>query len=300
MANSRGDWVKRINHGNYRLVCDPENGGQVAELTWRGEHLLRPSSSDARDPLHSACFPLVPFSNRIAGDLPTVGGDIELPKAMQGEPFAIHGFGWQRSWLVASHAEARIELEFEDNGKHWPSPYKARQLFELTDDGAQITIAVQNCGDMAMPAGIGLHPYFPRGDCRLRINAGQIWEQDTRGLPQAASSDHPLASADAVMREIRLDHSFSGWDGRAKLEWPGRQLSLTLCSGETLRELVIYSPEEDFFCIEPVSHLTNAALATSPAMRQGWRELAPGEELAGTMTLTAQPLDPSRQDLCTV
>jgi len=50
-----------------RLTLAPHVGGSIRELTWRGEHVLRPASAGATDdPFEMACFPMVPFANRIA------------------------------------------------------------------------------------------------------------------------------------------------------------------------------------------------------------------------------------------
>lgn len=279
-----------LENGDFSLCLAPEHGGVLRSLKWRGEDLLRLAGGPVEDPLQSACFALVPFSNRIGGELPSENGRVSLPKEMEGEPYAIHGLAWRRPWLVEYASESTIRLYFTYSGPHWPTAFRSTQTVEIGPDHVSISITLSNTGSIAFPAGIGLHPYFPRGDCRLSIAPEMMWDKDPRGLPFRASPDHPLSGGVAEMAAVRLDHSFSGWDGKADLIWPSRRLGLALDASETLRELVIYSPEDDFFCIEPVSHLTNAALSTNVALQRGWRMLQPGEEIAGRLVLTPRLL----------
>ena len=59
---------------DWTTVLRPELGGSVASLTWKGRDVLRPTPAEATDPLQTACFPLVPYANRIAGGRFAFGG----------------------------------------------------------------------------------------------------------------------------------------------------------------------------------------------------------------------------------
>ena len=54
-----------------RLTLDPTRGGAIREFTWQGQDFLRPTPATAGDdPFEMACFPMVPFVNRVAGGAP--------------------------------------------------------------------------------------------------------------------------------------------------------------------------------------------------------------------------------------
>ena len=74
------------------------------------------------------------------------------------------------------------------------------------------------------------------------------------------------------------------------LEWPERDARLTLRASEALRFLVIFTPKgEDFFCVEPVSHCTDAFnMAASGVEETGMAVLAPSAELSATVTLSPE------------
>lgn len=272
----------------YRLECDASKGAILRSLTWRGDEVLRSSPDGSDDPLESAMFPLVPFSNRLSKDVRVGGNALSLPRFLQDCDFAIHGFGWQKKWLVEEQSEKSLRITLEDEESPWPSVYRAEQEFWVDTNGFHARLTVTNIGSDALPAGIGFHPYFPRADCLVTIGLDCKWEQDEFGLPAQKVQSGWDPFAHTAIANHRLDHSFSGWNGVAQLRWPTRNLAVEVVADEVLRELVIYSPKEDFFCLEPVSHLTNAMFAREEDRRIGWRVLDPGQSLAGTMSLRAR------------
>lgn len=277
-----------IESEGYRLECDPVHGAVLRSLSWRGEQVLRAWHCDCEDPLQSAMFPLVPFSNRLSEDLELDGRKIRLPRYLRDCDFAIHGFGWQNEWRVAEHSTNSLQIVLEDEDSPWPSAYRAEQTLSIDRDGFQAKLTLTNIGSEPLPAGIGFHPYFPREDCLMTIGLDAKWEQDERGLPLQKVQSGWDRLAHEPLSNRRLDHSFSGWNGVAQLRWPARNIAVELQADEALRELVIYSPDDDFFCLEPVSHLTNAMFATAKDRQRGWRILEPKESLTGGMRIRAR------------
>ena len=53
--------------GTLSLGIRPEIGGSISHFRQGAADILRPAPPDSRQPLDMACFPLVPFANRIAG-----------------------------------------------------------------------------------------------------------------------------------------------------------------------------------------------------------------------------------------
>lgn len=282
--------VRALKGGEYRLVFDPEAGGIVRSLTWRGLDLLRVGPEGSQNPLESAMFPLVPFSNRLSEEPVIDGVCVTLPRYIEGEALAIHGFGWQKRWEVAREGPNTVELCLEDGSSPWPGSYQAVQNFALGEGGFVANLSITNIGTAPLPAGIGFHPYFPRADAEMAIGLESRWDKDGRGLPQEFVPSGWNKEEFRRVSATRLDHSFSGWDGAAQIRWPARNLAVDLTASDTLREAVIYVPEDDYFCLEPVSHLTNAMFANDAAKKRGWRVLAPGETLAGSMTMRARHL----------
>jgi aldose 1-epimerase len=262
----------------------PEVGGGLARFDWHGRGepiaLMRACEVVANGPLdpnYLACYPLVPWSNRIAERGFVVDGRrVELPLNRNDDPFPIHGSGWQRAWQpqVLSEHEALLVL-------HETSPdtysYRASMRYLLDDDALRIDLQVINTGAMAMPFGLGLHPFFPRhGNVALRAPAPQVWINDGRSPLPVAFADVPPAWDFGHHRPLDegLNHCFRGWTGDATISWP--DLGLHLHVEADVDAFVLYTPvDENFFCFEPVDHPINAVHLPGGPQANGMTLLAP-------------------------
>jgi aldose 1-epimerase len=230
-------------------------------------------------------FPLVPFSNRIRdGRFDFAGRRHQLPRSFAAVAHPLHGHGWQSAWTLTEHSAACAELLLRHPADDWPWRYWARQRFTLDDSGLHHELDLHNDSDEPMPAGVGLHPYFVRSaDVRLFAQLPQVWPTDADCLPSAAVAT-PAAwdfTAGRRIAELALDHCFSGWDGRAVIDWPTARCRLVIDAAPPLTTLVIYSPAGgDFFCVEPVSHVTDAInLSQRGVSGTGAAVLLPGQTL---------------------
>src|SRR3546814_13149788 len=119
-----------------------------------------------------------------------------------------------------------------------------------------------------MPAGLGLHPYFPRTPgCRLTTPVSQMWATDAEVMPTALVT--PAAGADPngglQPDRIALDNCFTGFSGRAVIAWPERGAELTLEADPALAFLAVSTPPgAAFFFPEPVSHRPDPVNLAAP------------------------------------
>lgn len=282
----------------FRLVVDPEHGGIVRR--WdrlnggRTLPLFRPMAADATGPLDAACFPLVPWCNRI-GDaaFEFEGKTYSLRRNFPPEAHAIHGEGWLNPWTVRERTDADAILVYAHTDTSaarggWPWPYQAIQSLALEDTGLTIRLSVRNQGTTPMPAGLGLHPYFPKlPSARLTAALRRMWRNGPDMLPVDAMPADPASGLD--LHERALDNCFDGWDGRAVLELHNGKATVTIDADEVFGHLVVFVPPgEDYFCVEPVSQANNALnLARTGTDCTGLRVLQPGETLHGTVRFRA-------------
>jgi aldose 1-epimerase len=256
--------------------------------------LVRPAelaAVAASGPLAMGSFPLVPFSGRIReGRFAHGGTEVRLPRNFAPSRHAIHGQGWQQPWQLLEATPTRAMLEYRHDGGVWPFPYRARQIIALEESGLVMRMELTSTGDRPMPAGIGHHPYFPRTPAaRVVAAVEKMWMADAEVMPTALVVPPPDRRLDAgvVLDRVALDNVFTGWTGRAEIAWPERGAGLTVAAQPPLRFLVVYSPPgQDFFCVEPISHVPDAVnLAPAGVPDTGLVDLAPGETLAGEMEL---------------
>ena len=253
-----------------RLAVDlaPDAGGSIARFAIETAgtiiDLLRPTDADA-----TACYPLVPFSNRIAnGRLIVDGEEFILKPNWPGQRHPMHGDGWARPWQVARQEGRSAELVYEHDGREgWPFRYRARQVFDLGEEGLSVGMTIENLESRAVPAGLGLHPFFPRdADTELACRVEGVWRADADVLPVDRIAVPPEwnFAASRPVDGVVLDNCFDGWEGSATIRWPRRGLGLSLVATQPFRHLVIYVPKaRPYFCVEPVSHANGAVAQTS-------------------------------------
>ena len=290
-----------LEHGRHEAAVAPALGGSIlyfrSAVETRVVDWLRPTANAsivAGDPLGTACFPLVPYSNRIRGGrFVFEGRNIELPPNFGDHPHSIHGVGWQAPWRVVEASAGTLVLEYRHQADAWPFDFSARQHFALNDSGLAVTVELVNEGEARMPAGIGLHPYFPRTPMtRVQANAEEMWRVDDEVMPveRVMPPRDRDPNAGIAADKVALDNVFSGWDGTAVIEWPERRASLKIAADEAFGFFVLFTPPgEDFLCVEPVSHVTDAFnMAEAGAADTGMRVLDPGESLVGTIRFSPE------------
>ncbi len=88
--------------GRLAVELAPQAGGSIARFRHGDADLLRPMAADAMASgrgNQAACYPLVPFSNRIAnGRLVFDGQAFKLEANWPGVRHPMHGEGWARAW----------------------------------------------------------------------------------------------------------------------------------------------------------------------------------------------------------
>jgi aldose 1-epimerase len=265
--------------------------------------LLRPTPDDALDNSTGAggwgadgmgCFPLLPFSNRIAdGRFQRGGTAVALPLNRAGCPHALHGHGWDVAWTTEWRAGDAVRLVYHHRADAWPWSYRAEQTIAVQDDGLLVTLELINTADTAMPAGLGLHPFFPKPPgTTVTAQVKGVWLNDDTMLPRQRNPlPRTWTFADGVaMDHLVLDNGFTGWDGRAVIVWPTAGRRLVLTADGPFGHLVVYSPRDaDFLCVEPVTHMTDA-VNRPQEVDNGLVMLAPGERLTGCLNLRVEAM----------
>lgn len=247
-----------------QLTLPPALGASL--VNWSrlsdGWPLLRHSDEPAltsASPRQLACYPLLPWSNRIgAGGFDNPDGWQALTANTTHEPLPIHGSAWQQPWQVVAVTSDSATLQLDS--RH-PFAYRAHLRVQLAHGRLSLHLQATHLGTQARWYGLGLHPYITRtAHTRLQAPARQVWLCDAAKL-SSQLSELPAAwnfSEPAHLPQQTLDNAFSGWPGKARIieEEAGYQL---LCSAKGADYFLLYCPAgQDFFCFEPVSHPVNA------------------------------------------
>ena len=273
--------------GDLRLALRPDLGGCIAGFWRAGLPVLRSTEPDALERSRlSACYPLAPYSNRLGfRRFRWLGEDHTTQPNFDDLPHSVHGVAWLRPWTLdaADEHAAAMHLVHGADG-HWPFAFTLQQRFELTPSALRVSLRLVNDAAQPQPVGLGWHPYFPkRSRSRLHAELTHRWESDpTTQLPTRRVVQPGI---DGDVAHLDFDHGFDGWQGAARIR--DERLSLRLSS--SLDRLVVYTPPtKDYFCVEPVSHVSNAIHMADP-LAHGLRALEPGQAFEAWMQLDVAP-----------
>lgn len=276
-----------------RLTLSPLIGGAISAFEWTGERgpraVLRKCHSPIEKVLDAACFPLVPYVNRIRdGCFSFRGRTIRIEPNMAGDPSPLHGQGWLNPWSVEHSDSKSASLVYHHEPGEWPWAYDATQEFTLDEGGFSVLLTCCNKASEPMPCGLGEHPYFDCGPkTRIDTLVDCAWTVDENVLPvQKVPATGRYDLEHRLVCGQDLDNGFGGWAGNARMsdpDWP-YDLSLTSRSAKFFQ---LYSPlEGGIFVAEPVTH-ANAALNRPESEWSEWgmRVLQPGESMSLEMRL---------------
>jgi aldose 1-epimerase len=282
-----------------RVAVLPEIGGGIGRLDRRegGMPVLRPWDGVRADSNALGCYALLPWSNRISGGGIRVDGRFfELRPNFPGEPFPIHGDGWQKPWTVTLQTGDRLRLALESASQP-PFDYCAQIDYALVGATLAIRLAVLHRGLPGVPYGLGFHPWLPRTPgTSLEAPAAEVWLEDEHYLPtrRIGLADRPDWDfcQPRPLPEGWINNGFVRWNGRARIAWPERDLRLDIEATPEFGTYILYSPgaASDFFCFEPVTHAVDAFHLPGGPEAHGLRLLRQGDHLEAGLRLTVGPV----------
>ncbi|MBB6487074.1 aldose 1-epimerase [Rhizobium lusitanum] len=275
-------------------------GGTLLDYSWMMDGskiaLLRPTK-DGANASSSACYPLVPFGNRVRNNHFTFEGrDYRLRPNTASDPHYLHGDGWQAEWSILSRTSSEVQIGFHHQEADTPYRYDARQIITLSSEGLTLHMSVENTGIHALPFGLGWHPYFPLTAQTTLFAPARHFRTETEGFLPGQRTDIPADldfSRPLSLPRRWVNNGLEDWSGEALIAWPEKRASLRLTADATVRHAFVFIPDTDFipayrhdyFCFEPMSHIANGH--NLPDLGD-LKILQPGETLAASIRLQPQ------------
>lgn len=293
-----------ITNRDFRLQICPAAGGAIAGFWWQPRHrsepfpVLRTASERSLldgNGMDMACFPMVPYCNRVAHNRFRFDGrDWCLDADRIPYPHALHGYGWVAQWMLLRQSEFEVELAHRHLPARAEDPYDylAQQLFVLDSDGLNVTLSVQNRAERPMLFGLGLHPWFNRtARVSLKAPARTVVLADLEQLPtdEAEIPDHWSYNRARELPADSVDNLFTDWPGRAEIAWPDAGVGLRVSADRLFGHYMLFAPDDrPVFCFEPVSHRVDGHNLPGYG---GLVMLAPGESISGTVRFSPFDLE---------
>ncbi len=242
--------IAKTPHGDLALLRDQINENKINQKI---------------NVLDCACFPLVPFGNRVQDNRFVYDGvSYQLQPNVEWEAHYLHGDGWLGEWNCVSVSDTSLVLSF--NYANDIYQYTAYQHIELNQNQIELSLSVTQLGDVAMPFGLGWHPYFPL---------------DTQTTLHACATDYFLEEANHIagkkmglpkhldfntakpIPQQWINNGFDGWDGRAKINYAQYEINLSTNPPCPVYFIFVSDSAIDpnyhfnYFCFEPMTHQAN-------------------------------------------
>jgi aldose 1-epimerase len=291
--------IHRLSAHGYDLAIDADNGASLVSLAWtmpngRIFDILHPCppATAARD---GGCFVMAPFANRLDGGLfEFEGHTIRVPQNRPDDGLAIHGFSRDRQWQVLEEDRRRLRLVDRFAGDATGFAYRLVQTATIGADGVELSLALTNEAEIALPYGFGFHPWFRKeAETYVSFAASMAFGRDSRGFPQnPLSGNAEFAKGVNAASMPWFDGHFAGWEPRSvEVEWRLSGVAITLSATGALGNLHIYVPDDrPVLCIEPVSHVPDVHNRCEFIEFGDLTRLEPGETMTGAMRLSVRPM----------
>ncbi|HYV88812.1 MAG TPA: hypothetical protein VFA91_09545 [Candidatus Polarisedimenticolia bacterium] len=292
-----------ITHGDYSLTVAPGFGARLVRFRHKGRDLLRPTPDSviAKPILYGfAGFPLMPYSGPLFGrDFPYGGFNFagtryELGRNIREEPTMTHGEAFVRAFKVQEQAASLVDMTMTHDPTPGTFPFRFRGevRYSLSDKGLSILLRLTSLDHRPMPAGLGIHPYFPKPPgTRLKFFSLAVWPPDGPDVIDkgAAPLTEGLSFNDGPdVSKMVVDRLYEGWDGHAEVIAPDGHRTVIEADG-VLDKMQIYSAwDYPYVCVEPVSNTNDGFNRMEAGVgSHGVRILDPNRSIEGTVRIFA-------------
>jgi len=269
-----------VSNGDLEVTVVPRLGARLHSLTFRGQDVMRtpPDIEDhARKPFYWGGYIMAPWCNRIVPGPVEIGGrTIDLPSNFS-DGTAIHGQVYVVPWQQTGEGDFSIEGE----GNGWPWRYRVELGVRV--DGYDVVVAqtLHNLDEVAMPGGIGIHPWFA-GRIDLMINSDKVFASNDDSSPQPEQVSGNLDLRQPRALEMGVD---AAWPDVAApqvvMTWPEARVRVDMNVDAPEIHIVAAHVKDvpDAIAVEPETHAPQGLRRLVKGEPGGLAMIAPGDAL---------------------
>ncbi len=296
--------LETLENDALRLVIAPDLGASPTAFelclndAWHA--VMRPTSAQTLERGQSTAFSsytLAPYSNRIRDNQFSFQGRTYPLRGNWLGSTTIHGDVRDRPFQIARPDLSTITCHYDSRlvqDGNFPFDYALQKTYKLEKSTLEIRLELTNVSSQAMPAGLGIHPYFVKflnGSSAppvLHFRARGVYDVDELIIPSAAAQ--PIApeldfSEPKSAYLMPIDRVYNGWNGHASLDWPGSGARMVIEADAVYGHFVVFNGDPDgTLALEPVTNATDGFnLMAQGVPDTGVAILEPGESLRGSI-----------------
>lgn len=287
----------------------PAFGNRAIAMRVHGKNILffpqkNPKDFVTHPDLNGVPF-LAPWANRLDGlSYWANGKEYKLNPGLKNFQIGnaglpIHGLLTNASlWEVAdlasdgesAHVTSRLPFwKYPDLMEQWPFAQEYEMTYLLSGGALEVRTSIINRSVDPIPVSIGFHPYYripdkPRDEWSAHVPARKTVETDERLVP--TGEEKPADLPDALpLRARKLDNGYTDLvrddKGLAHFSIQAGGESIEILFGPKYPVVVLWepparSPDSEFFCVEPMSGVTNAINLAHEGKYAGLQSVPPG------------------------
>jgi aldose 1-epimerase len=274
----------------------PDLGARLHRVRAYGVDLLRTPGdhgAHAIDPFFWGAYVMAPWANRApAGPQELAGRRIELqPNFVDGT--VIHGLVHSAPWKTIE--DGGFGIRGGGDGDAWPWAFETTLHASVEDRALVLDARLTNRSEAAMPAGIGLHPWFRR-PLEVRLPAERVYETNTGSSTHAARAAGRYDLRSLATPADDLDGTWvAPAPSIATLAWPDVGLRATLEVEAPHVCVAIATPAAlDAIAVEPQTHGPDGMRRLIGGEADALALLPPGETLRLAVHITVERVSLSR------
>lgn len=278
--------------GKMRLAVDPADGLNIFSVTYDGREVVKFREDRFSEGRTYGIPILYPTPNRTRDGKYTFQGrthETEMHGLVKKHPFEVVS-------LEASENSAVLigKLSFEEGTELYNRfPYKSELEIRICAEEEQFTYTytVKNQDTKTLPYGFALHPFFEKlgQDVKISAAAEGVMEAGEDKLPTGRIL--PVAGTEYDLRQpVRadqtdLDHVYTEISGQPCAAADYEDFRLELEADPVFTHLVVFTPKQEFFCLENQTCSTDAANLTQKGFEKEahLQTVEPGKEQSGTV-----------------
>ena len=231
----------RIADGPVEVVVLPEIGARLHRVRAFGHDLLRTPADPAThagDPFFWGGYVMAPWCNRIEAGPVQVGSQRFTLGANFPDGSAIHGQVYARPWDLLDDGTLHVRA----GGDGWPWIYEVTQRIQVVGGLVRIELTLTNLADSAMPAGLGIHPWFLR-PLLVTIRGDSTYPSNLATAPWPEPVHGPLDLRGVGRMADDLDATWSDLaEPPVELRWPERNVRAVMRATAPTIYVVAASP----------------------------------------------------------
>lgn len=246
------------------LLINPADGMNIYDIVYHDISIIKWDEERFLKGLTYGIPILFPTPNRVEEDKIRFEGntyDAKMHGLVRNAKFTVDK---EKNKADSCELKAYLEWNQETAEDFYMFPFESRLEINilLQDNCISYRYQIKNQSDKNMPYGFGIHPFFNKitDKVEIKLPLGWAMEMNDKKLPNAKEIDNLGfdLSEGIYVRDNQLDHVFADCTNELKAQIFYEDFQINLRATEDFNYVVVYTPKQDFFCVENQTCATNA------------------------------------------